>query len=220
MNSLTDRIRREKMRRIGRLTVATWLVMLALLIAVGGTAAAQDQPPTFLPPQITKFGETCGDVGDRVTYTIVVTNPSHNSDGTPNQATWYNVRVIDNFDPNLRIEGATVAPAGVGTVTVTGNTLVVDGGITLAPGDVITITVVTTVLGYPSSNILENTACVEYTDATGAPQGEICTDRPVVIQPCTPVVPEASTLILLGTAATGLASYAGLQIRARRRSRS
>ncbi|MGD8599666.1 MAG: hypothetical protein PVJ26_21815, partial [Anaerolineae bacterium] len=152
------------MRRIGRLTVATWLVMLALLIAVGGTAAAQDQPPTFLPPQITKFGETCGDVGDRVTYTIVIANPSHNSDGTPNEATWYNVRVIDTFDSHLRIEGATVAPAGVGTVTVTGNTLVVDGGITLAPGESLTITVVTTVLGYPSSNILENTACVEYTD--------------------------------------------------------
>ncbi len=32
-----------------------------------------------------------------------------------------------------------------------------------------------------------------------------------------PVVPEASTLLLLGSAATGLASYVGLQIRARRR---
>lgn len=32
-----------------------------------------------------------------------------------------------------------------------------------------------------------------------------------------PFVPEASTLILFGGAATGLASYIGLQIRARRR---
>ena len=33
----------------------------------------------------------------------------------------------------------------------------------------------------------------------------------------TPFVPEASTLILLGSAASGLAGYAGLQWRARRR---
>jgi hypothetical protein len=32
-----------------------------------------------------------------------------------------------------------------------------------------------------------------------------------------PVVPEASTLILMVSAAGGLAAYAGLQIRARRR---
>ena len=32
-----------------------------------------------------------------------------------------------------------------------------------------------------------------------------------------PVVPEASTLVLLGGSATGLAAYVGLQIRARRR---
>jgi hypothetical protein len=38
------------------------------------------------------------------------------------------------------------------------------------------------------------------------------TDQPVV----PPVVPEASTLLLLGSSATGLAAYVGLQIRARR----
>lgn len=35
--------------------------------------------------------------------------------------------------------------------------------------------------------------------------------------PATPVVPEPSTLLLLGSAATGLAAYAGLQLRSRRR---
>ena len=40
----------------------------------------------------------------------------------------------------------------------------------------------------------------------------IPTDEPEV----PPVVPEASTLLLLGGSATGLAAYVGLQIRARR----
>ncbi len=34
--------------------------------------------------------------------------------------------------------------------------------------------------------------------------------------PVPPVVPEASTLLMLGSAASGLAGYVGLQIRARR----
>ena len=35
--------------------------------------------------------------------------------------------------------------------------------------------------------------------------------------PAAPVVPEPSTLLLLGSAATGLGAYAGLQLRSRRR---
>lgn len=44
------------------------------------------------------------------------------------------------------------------------------------------------------------------------------TDTPIPTDEPTapPVVPEASTLLLLGGSATGLAAYVGLQIRARR----
>jgi hypothetical protein len=42
-------------------------------------------------------------------------------------------------------------------------------------------------------------------------------DAPPVPDPETPFVPEASTFLLLGSAASGLAGYVGLQIRARRR---
>jgi hypothetical protein len=50
------------------------------------------------------------------------------------------------------------------------------------------------------------------------PAGITDTPEPTKPPPVTPpVVPEASTLVLLGGSATGLAAYVGLQIRARRR---
>lgn len=52
----------------------------------------------------------------------------------------------------------------------------------------------------------------------GAPLGITDTPTPTsTIPPVTAVVPEASTLVLLGGSVTGLATYVGLQIRARRR---
>ena len=63
-------------------------------------------------------------------------------------------------------------------------------------------------------------ATLEYTDDEGNPQPPIDVDDPVEIiieEEVPPVIPEASTLILLGSAATGLVGYASLQIRARRR---
>jgi heme/copper-type cytochrome/quinol oxidase subunit 3 len=49
------------------------------------------------------------------------------------------------------------------------------------------------------------------------PIGITDTPTPTATVPPTGVVPEASTLVLLASSATGLAAYAGLQIRARRR---
>jgi hypothetical protein len=52
----------------------------------------------------------------------------------------------------------------------------------------------------------------------GAPLGITDTPTPTATDgPITPVIPEASTLVLLGGSLTGLATYIGLQIRARRR---
>jgi hypothetical protein len=50
------------------------------------------------------------------------------------------------------------------------------------------------------------------------PIGITDTPTPTATVPPEPgVVPEASTLVLLGSSVTGLATYVGLQIRARRR---
>jgi hypothetical protein len=43
------------------------------------------------------------------------------------------------------------------------------------------------------------------------------TPTPTPTPPSVPVVPEASSLILLGSSAAGLAAYVGLQVRSRRR---
>jgi hypothetical protein len=43
------------------------------------------------------------------------------------------------------------------------------------------------------------------------------TPTPTPTVPPAPVVPEASSLILLGSSAAGLAAYVGLQVRSRRR---
>lgn len=53
----------------------------------------------------------------------------------------------------------------------------------------------------------------------GALLGITDTPTPTTVTPPpdTPVVPEASSLVLLGSSVAGLATYVGLQIRARRR---
>jgi len=187
------------------------LAVLLLLVALPAALAQEPTPPTWIPPRIHKSANTDElMLGDPVTFTIVV----QNNDG----ATWYNVRVTDDVDPALRIDSASSTR---GTVTITGQQVVVDGGITLAPGDQFVITVNCTLIGpVVEGQVITNTARLEYTDEGGNPQPPVDVDEPVEIiveQEGPPVVPEASTLLLLGSAATGLAGYVGLQIRARRR---
>ncbi len=185
--------------------------LLVLLVLLVPTALAQEPTPTpdtWEPPVIYKYGDPCGDVADEVTFTINVHNPG--------QATWYNVRVTDEIDPHLRIDSVFTT---MGTYTITGNTVVVTVA-SLAPGESFLITIETTVLSYPPEMVIYNQAFLEYVDPDDHPWGPIRTEAPVKLVPCIPEIPEASTLILLGGAATGLAGYVGLQIRARRRNRS
>jgi len=187
------------------------LVALLLLVALPVALAQEPTPPTWVPPAIFKSANTHKiKVGDPVTFTIVV----HNN----NQATWYNVRVTDNVDPALRID---TASSTRGTVTISGQRVVVDGGITLAPSEQFVITINCTLIGpVELGQILINIATLEYSDENGDPQEPVDVDEPVeliVEEEVPPVIPEASTLLLLGSAVTGLAGYVGLQIRARRR---
>lgn len=151
---------------------------------------------------------------DTVRFTIVVQNP-----GDPaTDATWYNVTVTDNVDPVLQIDAVATT---MGTYTKTDHQVVVDGGITLAAGDSFVITIDCTLIGpVTPGQVILNTATLEYTDDENNPQPPVDVDEPVEIiveEELPPVVPEASTLILLGSAASGLVGYAGLQLRARRR---
>jgi uncharacterized repeat protein (TIGR01451 family) len=199
----------------------SFMLVLAILLVAAPMVAAQatPTPDTWEPPVVVKSADVpCCDPGEQVTFTIVVTNP-----GTPPAATWYNVRVTDPIDPIFEIISATTT-MGTATIDNTTNTVIVDGGITLAPQQSFVITIVVRLVGTipPGGTVIINTAYVEYTDPDGQSWGPISADEPVRLPaPCgEPVIPEASTLILLGSAATGLAGYVGLQIRARRRNRS
>jgi hypothetical protein len=133
------------------------------------------------------------------------------------------VRVTDPINSLFEIVSAT---STLGTVSIdyATNTVTVNGGITLAPQESFAVTIVVRLVGTipPGGTVIINTAYVEYTDPDGQSWGPIPAEEPVRLPaPCGEVVvPEASTLILLGSAATGLAGYVGLQIRARRRKRS
>ena len=199
------------------------MLVLAILLVMAPTVAAQVDPTatprTWVPPVVVKSADVpCCDPGELVTFTIVVTNP-----GTPPAATWLNVRVTDPIDPIFEIVSAT-STMGTATIDSATNTVIVDGGITLAPQQSFVVTIVVRLVGTipPGGTVIINTAYVEYTDPDGQSWGPIPAEEPVRLPaPCGEVViPEASTLILLGSAATGLAGYVGLQIRARRRNRS
>jgi uncharacterized repeat protein (TIGR01451 family) len=199
----------------------SFMLVLAILLVVAPTVAAQatPTPSTWVPPVIVKSADVpCCDPGTVVTFTVVVTNPC-----TPPAATWYNVRLTDPIDPIFEIVSAT-STMGTATIDTPTNTVIVDGGITLAPQQSFVVTIVVRLVGTipPGGTVIINTAYVEYTDPDGGSWGPIPAEEPVRLPaPCGEVViPEASTLILLGSAATGLAGYVGLQIRARRRNRS
>jgi fimbrial isopeptide formation D2 family protein len=193
--------------------IVAMVAVVVVLLSVMLPAAMAQEPPTFIPPEIYKdVDDPVVAVGDRVTFTIAIVNP-----GDPaTDATWYNLVVTDVVDPALRIDGASSTR---GTVTITGQVVRVNGGMTLAPGEEFVITIRCTLVGEVTpGQVLINTATLEYTDDEDNPQPPIDVDEPVeIIIEETPVIPEASTLILLGSAATGLAGYASLQIRARRR---
>jgi hypothetical protein len=213
--------------------LAIFFALIALLVLAPIAGAQQPQQPTpvptplpnsWQPPDVYKLSDdTAYAIGDPVVFTIIIVNPLWTDPPPPdppqpNQAVWYNVRVTDYIDPVFRIDGAT---STMGTVTIDNvtNTVVVNGGITLAPGDSIFIIIYCTVIGGAGETVI-NDVTLEYDDENGSPQPPKHSDTPVriiIIEEEVPVIPEASTLILLGGAVTGLAGYVGLQIRARRR---
>ena len=197
-------------------TCLALVLTLMLVMALSPLALAQDPtPPTWKPPTLTKTASpTSVGLNEKVVFTFVVVNP-----GTPGvDAAWYNLRLTDVLDKALRIDNVTTT---MGTVNITGQTVVVNGGITLEPGAWFEVKIYCTFVGpVPSSGVLTNSATLEYTNGIVDPQPPVTVETEVKIKETPPVIPEASTLLLLGSAASGMAGYVGLQIRARRRKES
>jgi hypothetical protein len=191
-------------------SLARIALLLALLVAVP-TAAAQ-VPPTLQPPGVVKYADRdlcCFD--EPVLFTIVVANP-----GGENLATWYDLRVTDVIDPDFEIVNVEVTPPA-DDVSISGNTVVVTVN-SLAPGEFFEVRItVRLTSGAGPGGVVLNQATVQFKDVQGVEQ-EVQASDVVEVEVCdeVPFVPEASTLLLLGSAASALAGYAGLQVRSRR----
>jgi fimbrial isopeptide formation D2 family protein len=111
--------------------------------------------------------------GDRVQFTIEVTNPSQEED----LETWYQLWVTDDIRPALRIDNVAVAPVA-GEVAVNGNTLDVRVD-SLAPEASFVITIDCTLVGpVEAGQIIQNTATLVYEDGGGNPQPAVEVEEP------------------------------------------
>ncbi len=141
-------------RMMGPLCIG--LALLLLLTSFGGTwgraygqtVATPTPRVRIADPQLIKTGvPECCQPGDNVTYTLIATN-----DGTIDAT---GVIISDTIPAELVLQEVT---SSKGTVTVSGNYFRVDIG-TLAPGEVVTITVRATVAdGVPDNTVVRNTA--------------------------------------------------------------
>jgi fimbrial isopeptide formation D2 family protein len=164
------------------------------------------------PPEVVKFGDRgdcCFD--EPVVFTIVVANP-----GGENLATWYDLRVTDVIDPAFEIVNVEETPPA-DDVNISGNTVVVTVN-SLAPDEFFEVRITVRLTSAAElGGVILNQATLQYRDEAGAEQQLQASDV-VDVNVCAevPFVPEASTLVLLGSAASALAGYVGLQIRSRR----
>ena len=118
------------------------------VVNAGGQAGAV----TVSDPGISKVGVLqpggLGLVGEQITWNITVTNVSG--------VTATNVVVTDPNPSELRVDSANTSK---GSYTINGNTVTFNIG-DMAPGDIVTMQVVTTVLQSPASGVVADTSTV------------------------------------------------------------
>lgn len=190
----------ERNRRRLLAFVAMGLVLAALLSLSPSAWAtpAQTQPQQQSIPPVKTASETLVNAGDELVFRITF---------TAGPVTWYNVVVTDDIDPHLRIDSVTTTQ---GTGSWAGQLVTVNVGDVTA-GTTVIIRIRCTVLDtvYEVAEIY-NCALVEVEDP--GLNYRTCAEIHIARE----FVPEAPSLLLLGSGLAGCAGYAALRWRSRR----
>jgi uncharacterized repeat protein (TIGR01451 family) len=195
----------RKLRRLLAFVGVT-LAVAALLSATPSAWAtpaqrARGQQTVTIPP-VKSSDKVVVSPGDTLVFEILVANPASASD------TWTGAVVTDAVDSNLRIDNVTTTQ---GTGGWTGQTVTVNIG-NIPPGTTVTIRIYVTVRDTaPTGYEVVNRAYLSHSGYP--PRGS--TPLTVAIQAA--FVPEAGSLLLLGSGLAGLAGFAGMSWRARRK---
>ena len=195
----------RKLRRLLAFVGVT-LAVAALLSATPSAWAtpaqrARGQQTVTIPP-VKSSDKAVVSPGDTLVFEILVANPASASD------TWTGAVVTDAVDSNLRIDNVTTTQ---GTGGWAGQTVTVNIG-NIPPGTTVTIRIYVTVRDTaPTGYEVVNRAYLSHSGYP--PRGS----TPVTVMVEELFVPEAASLLLLGSGLAGVAGYAAMSWRARRR---
>lgn len=186
--------------------VGVTLAVAALLSASSPAWAtpaqrARGQQTVTIPP-VKSSDKAVVSPGEKLVFEILVANPASASD------TWTGAVVTDDVDSNLRIDNVTTTQGSAGWV---GQMVTVNIG-DIPPATTVTIRIYVTVRDTaPAGYEVVNRAYLSHSDypARGS------TPLTVTIQAA--FVPEAGSLLLLAGGLAGLAGFAGMSWRARKR---
>jgi fimbrial isopeptide formation D2 family protein len=187
---------RERKKRWGFVVLVSTALVLVGLLSLTSTAWAtpaqkhaqqQSVPPVKTSDKTTVVG------GDQLVFEITF---------TAGPETWYGVVVTDDLDPYLRIDSVWTSQ---GTASWSGQLVTVNVG-NVTAGTKVTIRITCTVRDtVPGGYQIVNSAVL----VVERPAMEFRPRRTVDVEE--EFVPEAGTLLLLGSGLAGLASYAGLR---------
>jgi hypothetical protein len=197
---------KERKRRWKLLAFVVVGLLVVALLSFGSTAWATPAQDALHQTVFGKVADVCQGVDDRgVTFTILLTSDKD----------WTNVTFVDEIPPMMIIDDVIVDPPA-DSINVVDNRVEIYWA-SLSSGAEITITVICTVdEGVIDLCPLANTAVIEFTDDKGT--WEMTAPMDPVYPECFPCfVPEGSSILLLGSGLAGLAGYAGMKWRGRKR---
>jgi fimbrial isopeptide formation D2 family protein len=187
---------RERKKRWGFVVLMSTVLVLVGLLSLTSTAwatSAQRHSEQQSVPPVKTADKTTVTGGEELVFEITF---------TAGPGTWYNVVVTDDIDPYLRIDAVTTSQ---GTPNWAGQLVTVDVG-NVTAGTTVTINIRCTVRDtVPGGYEIVNTAVlvVERPELVYRPSKTVEVEEEFV--------PEAGSLLLLGSGLMGLAGYAGMR---------